>query len=188
MDIGHVTRRRFFSLVGLVGAEALLPATMLHAVEPRVRDEPYNTLTEEEEIALGRKFSAEYEKKVEILKNPLIDVYLNRVVRKLGDASQRPHWPYQVKVVNSPIINAIAIPGGFLYVNRGLLAYVEDENEMAGALAHRIGAPHTVIASGACCIAGALWFTFKLPKVNAGMRPIYQEMGVLLERKTSELV
>jgi len=59
---------------------------------------------------------------------------------------------------------------------------------MAGALAHRIGAPHTVIASGACCIAGALWFTFKLPKVNAGMRPIYQEMGVLLERKTSELV
>ena len=139
MDTGHVTRRRFFSLVGLVGAEALLPATMLHAVEPRVRDEPYNTLTEEEEIALGRKFSAEYEKKVEILKNPLIDVYLNRVVRKLGDASQRPHWPYQVKVVNSPIINASAIPGGFLYVNRGLLEYVEDENEMAGALAHEVG-------------------------------------------------
>jgi MFS family permease len=59
---------------------------------------------------------------------------------------------------------------------------------LAGALAQRMGAPHTVIASGACCIAGALWFTFKLPKVNAVMRPIYQEMGVLLERKASELV
>jgi MFS family permease len=50
---------------------------------------------------------------------------------------------------------------------------------MAGALAHRIGAPHTVIITGACCIAGSLWFTFELPKVRAVMRPIYQQMGLL---------
>jgi len=65
---------------------------------------------------------------------------------------------------------------------------------MAGALAHRIGAPHTVMVSGAFCIAGALWFTVHLPKVNAVMRPIYREMGLLTptlptERKPhSELV
>jgi len=49
---------------------------------------------------------------------------------------------------------------------------------LAGMLAHRIGAPHTVMVTGAFCVAGALWFTLELPKVNAAMRPIYQEMGL----------
>ena len=48
---------------------------------------------------------------------------------------------------------------------------------LAGMLAHRIGAPHTVIVTGAFCVAGSLWFTLMLPKVNAVMRPVYQEMG-----------
>jgi MFS family permease len=50
---------------------------------------------------------------------------------------------------------------------------------LAGALAHRIGAPHTVFITGAFCIAGSLWFTLDLPKVNTVMGPIYQEMGLL---------
>ena len=50
---------------------------------------------------------------------------------------------------------------------------------LAGTLAHRIGAPHTVMVTGAFCIAGSLWFTLELPKVRAIMRPIYQEMGLL---------
>ncbi|HEY1754609.1 MAG TPA: MFS transporter [Bryobacteraceae bacterium] len=50
---------------------------------------------------------------------------------------------------------------------------------MAGAMAERIGAPYTVIFTGAFCIAGALWFTFDLPKINSVMRPIYQEMGLM---------
>jgi MFS family permease len=49
----------------------------------------------------------------------------------------------------------------------------------AGALAHRIGAPVTVMLTGACCIAGAIWFTLDLPKVRAIIRPIYQQMGLL---------
>jgi MFS family permease len=50
---------------------------------------------------------------------------------------------------------------------------------LAGALAHQIGAPHTVIITGAFCIAGSLWFTLQLPKVVEIMQPIYQEMGLL---------
>jgi MFS family permease len=49
----------------------------------------------------------------------------------------------------------------------------------AGALAHRIGAPTTVMLTGACCIAGAIWFTLDLPKVRAAIRPIYQQMGLI---------
>ena len=135
----ELSRRKFVGLAGLFGASALVPPALLHAVEPHIVDKPYNTLTEEEEIALGRKFSTEYEKKVEMMHNPVIDAYLNSIIHKLGNASQRPHWPYQVKVVNSAVVNACAIPGGFLYLQRGLLEYVEDENEMVGAMAHEVG-------------------------------------------------
>ena len=50
---------------------------------------------------------------------------------------------------------------------------------LAGALAHWLGAPHTVMITGAFCVAGSLWFTFELPKIGAIMRPIYREMGLL---------
>ncbi len=52
---------------------------------------------------------------------------------------------------------------------------------LAGTLAHRIGAPHTVILTGAFCLAATLWFTLKLPKVRAAMRPTYQQLGLLPE-------
>lgn len=56
---------------------------------------------------------------------------------------------------------------------------------LAGAMADRIGAPHTVIMTGAFCIAGALWFTFELPKINAITQPIYQEKGLLPVRESN---
>jgi MFS family permease len=54
---------------------------------------------------------------------------------------------------------------------------------LAGTLAHRIGAPHTVIVTGAFCIAGSLWFTLERPKIRAIMRPVYEEMGLLPPRR-----
>jgi len=50
---------------------------------------------------------------------------------------------------------------------------------LAGALAHAIGAPYTVMFSGACCIAGAGWFATRLPNVREGIRPIYRGLGIL---------
>jgi MFS family permease len=50
---------------------------------------------------------------------------------------------------------------------------------LAGALAHRIGAPHTVMLTGAFCIAGSLWFAFQLPKLRTEMQPVYREKGFL---------
>jgi MFS family permease len=52
---------------------------------------------------------------------------------------------------------------------------------LAGALAHRIGAPHTVMLTGSCCLAGSLWFACELPELSALMRPIYRAMGLLPE-------
>jgi hypothetical protein len=50
---------------------------------------------------------------------------------------------------------------------------------LAGTLAHWMGAPHTVMVTGAFCVAGSLWFTLELPKISAVMRPMYQKMGLL---------
>ena len=122
-------------------AAGLRGVSLLEAAEPRVSTPAYNTLSFEEEIALGRKFSREYEKDVALIRNPLVGPYLDDIVRRLGRSSQKPDWPYQVQAVNSAAVNASAIPGGFLYVQRGLLEYVEDENELAGALV-KITAKH----------------------------------------------
>ena len=121
----------------LVGSA--VSTAQLKASEPRVSTPSFNTLTEAEEIALGRKFAAQYESKVQILRHVAIDAYVTDIVKRLGAASQKPSWPYRVKVVNTSEVNASAIPGGALYLQRGLLEFVEDENEMVGALAHEIG-------------------------------------------------
>jgi len=146
------------------GAAAVLQQALLRGAEPKVVTPSYNTLTREEELALGQKFSAEFEKHVDILRNPVIDAYLNGIVKKLGDNSQAPYWPYRVKVVNSSEVNASAIPGGFLYLRRGLLEFVEDENEMVGALAHEVGhvvARHTTNQLALTFIARNLYETVK---------------------------
>jgi len=131
----HPTRRELF---GALAGTAIF-AAQGHAVEPKVSTPSFNTLSEAEEIALGRKFAGQYEAKVQILRHAAIDAYVTDIVRRLGAASQKPTWPYRVKVVNTSEINASAIPGGALYLQRGLLEFVEDENEMVGALAHEIG-------------------------------------------------
>jgi MFS family permease len=59
---------------------------------------------------------------------------------------------------------------------------------MAGALAHQIGAPYTVMITGACCIIGSFWFAIELPKIRKVMRPIYQEMGLLPVKQIHPIV
>jgi beta-barrel assembly-enhancing protease len=180
-NTSNMSRRHLFRMAGMGGAAALLHP-LLRAAEPKITTPPYNTLSREEELALGRKFSIEYEKEVEILRNPVIDAYLNGIVKKLGDNSQAPYWPYQVKVVNTSDINASAIPGGFLYLRRGLLEFVEDENEMVGALAHEVGhvvARHTTNQLALTFIAKNLYETIKknLLMDNNVFTRVIEELG-----------
>ena len=67
-------------------------------------------------------------------------------------------------------------------LHHGLFRSSAVRQNVTGMLAHRIGAPHTVVLTGAFCAAGVLWFTLDLPKIRAIMRPIYQEMGLLPAR------
>ena len=115
-----------------------LPAT-LYAAEPKVVIPAYNTLTDAEEIALGRKFSATLEKDLPILSVSALENYVNGIVTELGRTSRRPNIRYVAKVANTVDVNAVSLPGGFIYVYRGLLEMVKSENELAAVLSHEVG-------------------------------------------------
>ncbi len=71
--------------------------------------------------------------------DPQLLAYVNSVGQRLVRASDTPDDPFTFTVIDSPDINAFAMPGGFIYVNRGLLAYLDNEAELAGVLSHEIG-------------------------------------------------
>jgi predicted Zn-dependent protease len=73
-----------------------------------------------------------------IYADPELQAYLDGIVEELREASERPDLGYQVTVLNSPSINAFSLPGGYLYVTRGLLALANDSSEVAAVLAHEM--------------------------------------------------
>lgn len=79
--------------------------------------------------------------------DPAVGAYVANVTRRITRVTQAPDQPYRVTVLNSDIVNAFALPGGYVYVTRGLLALVDDEAELAGVLGHEIG--HVIARHGA---------------------------------------
>jgi len=134
-----VWSRREWLLKAGMGAAAAGLARGSFAEEPHVTVSALNKLSDEDEIALGQRFAAELEKEEEIVSNGLIGRYLGGIVSELAAKSQRPELPYTIKLVNSHVPNAFSLPGGFLYVNRGLVELITSENELAAALGHEIG-------------------------------------------------
>lgn len=111
----------------------------LRAVEPTPTKAIYNVFSDEEEMAMGRKAAEETDTKMPILDAPLLTAYVNNLGQKVAQASRRPQLAYSFKIVNTDVVNAFSLPGGFVYVNRGLLDFVENESELAGVLAHEVG-------------------------------------------------
>jgi predicted Zn-dependent protease len=96
------------------------------------------SISEEQEIELGREAARKVESDSPILRNEDIASCVNRVGQALVSYSHRSNIKYSFKVVNSSEINAFALPGGFIYVNRGLLEAAQNEGEVAGVLGHEI--------------------------------------------------
>src|SRR5262245_32987357 len=91
----------------------------------------------EKEIALGRSLAAEIEKHVKLIADPEVTEYVSRIGQNIVRNSDAK-VPFTIKVIDSEEINAFALPGGFLYVNSGLITTADEESEVAGVLAHEI--------------------------------------------------
>src|ERR1700757_2449971 len=91
----------------------------------------------DKEIALGKQMAAEVERTVKIVTDPVISEYVNRVGQNLVRNSDAK-VPFTIKVVDSEDVNAFALPGGFFFVNSGLILKADTEAELAGVMAHEI--------------------------------------------------
>jgi len=91
----------------------------------------------EHDIAIGKQLSQEVEKSAKFIDDPVINEYVNRVGQNLVRNSDA-QVPFTIKVIDSDVVNAFALPGGFFYVNSGLILHADEESELAGVMAHEI--------------------------------------------------
>src|SRR6266581_3108839 len=91
----------------------------------------------EKEIALGKQLAQEVERQAKIIEDPVIAEYTNRIGQNLVRNSDAK-VPFTIKVLDSEEVNAFALPGGFFFVNSGLILKAESEAELAGVMAHEI--------------------------------------------------
>ena len=127
-------------------AVALLVALAACAVNPATGRRELMLVSEAEEIQMGREADPQITASLGLVEDPALQRYVSDIGMRLAAVSERPNLPWSFKVVDDPIVNAFALPGGFIYVTRGILASFDSEAELAGVLGHEIGhvtAKHT---------------------------------------------
>jgi len=96
-----------------------------------------NWYTVEGQVARGRVYAQQIESQVKLVNDPVVTEYVNRIGQNLVRNSDA-QVPFTIKVIDSDVVNAMALPGGFFYVNSGLILAADEEAEMAGVMAHEI--------------------------------------------------
>ena len=94
-------------------------------------------ISQEKEIAIGKQYSEQIDKSAKLLKDPVVNEFVNRVAQNVARNSDLK-VPLTVKIIDDPTINAFALPGGFLYVNTGTIKAADEEDQLAGVIAHEI--------------------------------------------------
>src|ERR1700740_3675911 len=96
-----------------------------------------NWYTVEGQVARGRVYAQQIESQIKLVNDPVITEYVNRIGQNLVRNSDA-QVPFTIKVIDSDVVNAMALPGGFFYVNSGLILAADEEAEVAGVMAHEI--------------------------------------------------
>jgi len=122
-------------LVALLAA-ALASACASNPVSGR---REVSLISEAEEIALGRQGDSEIRREMGVYADDELQRYVSGIGERIASVSHRPTLPWTFTVVDVPAVNAFALPGGYIYVTRGLLAHLSDESELAGVLGHEVG-------------------------------------------------
>ena len=109
------------------------------AQNPVTGDKDFVLMSEPQEIQMGAQAHLDVLKEVAALDNPGLQAYVDVVGQRLAKLSHRPNLHWHFTVVDSPDVNAFALPGGYVYITRGLMAYLNSEAELAGVVGHEIG-------------------------------------------------
>ena len=137
-----MTLRRFFPLrpvsAGLLTL-ALLAGCGTQVVNPVTGEAERTVMSEADEVSVGAQQHQQVLKEYGVYDNPKVQAYVNEVGQKLAAQSQRPNLKWTFTVLDSTEINAFALPGGYVYITRGIMAYLDSEAQLAGVLGHEIG-------------------------------------------------
>jgi Zn-dependent protease with chaperone function len=106
----------------------------------------WNLFSPQDDVQIGQQSSVQAEQQMPILNDAQVQSYVNRIGQRLAQNAGGPQFQYQFKVVNASDINAFALPGGFVYINRGVLDQARNEGEVAGVIAHEIS--HVALRHG----------------------------------------
>jgi len=128
--------QRRSAVAGFMAALLVLAAC---ATNPATGKRQIALISEEQEIAMGREADQQVQQQLGLYPDQELQAYVNRVGQKLAAASERPNLPWTFRVVDDPVVNAFALPGGHIYVTRGLLTHLTSEAELASVIGHEIG-------------------------------------------------
>ena len=191
---GYIVKRLFLT-VFLAGFSVLAGCV----TNPATGEKEFSLLSREDEIALGRQGDAEIVAQYGVYDDQEVARYVDSLGQALASQSDDPSLQWTFRVLDSPVINAFALPGGYVYVTRGLLAYMQNEAQLAVVLGHEIGhvtARHTARQYTSSQLAGlgvglgAILFEDVRPflgAVETGLQLLFLQYGRDDERQADEL-
>jgi predicted Zn-dependent protease len=135
------------TLTSLAIATALLTGCGSKVQNPVTGQSERSAMTETAEVSEGKKAHEQVLQEYTALNNPRLQAYVNDIGQRLAKLSHRPTLAWTFTVLDSPEINAFALPGGYVYVTRGIMAYMDSEADLAGVIGHEIG--HVTARHGA---------------------------------------
>ncbi len=113
--------------------------TVSCAVNPVTGKKELSLISESQEIEMGKQTDKEVAAQFGLYDDPALGAYVSRLGLAMAAKTQRPSLPYRFAVLDSPVVNAFAVPGGSVYVTRGILALMSSEAELAAILGHELG-------------------------------------------------
>ena len=140
-------RRLLSRALPLLVAASMLVACGTQVVNPVTGQAERSVMSEQDEIAEGAKGHQQVLQEYGAYANPGLQAYVNDLGQRLARQSHRANLKWTFTVLDSPEINAFALPGGHVYVTRGIMAYLDSEAELAGVIGHEIG--HVTARHGA---------------------------------------
>ncbi len=129
---------RHFRFPAVLSLSALL-ITIACTLNPATGQRQFTLIGEQQEIAMGREYAKSVEAEIGFYQDEKLQAYVQSIGKELASHTERPSLPWEFHVVDDPGVNAFALPGGYIFITRGILASFNSEAEMASVLGHEIG-------------------------------------------------
>jgi predicted Zn-dependent protease len=126
---------RFGLIVGLAGLSFLTAC----ATNPVTGKREFSLMSEQQEIQIGQEQDAQVRREMGVYGDAALQQYVSDIGLRLAQLSDRPNLPWHFTIVDASAINAFALPGGYIYITRGIMPFLQDEAQLAAVIGHEIG-------------------------------------------------